>query len=207
MDMVKARLRFPAAVVLAAIVTVGLARHVAASGPLGIYGIVDRVVFEPDERFPERVQVWGAFAYVDGASGPLATSPARRGYLYFTLPRFLARRSAQREGDDPGGESQIALIRREWADLKAVAGTGQAVGFGSWAYIGYFGGLQPDVRRSGPPYVLQAAPRGGEQTDLRVRPASETPVNPTAYQTNAGLVKLAERGSHASIVKQLRNAR
>ena len=40
-----------------------------ASGPLGIYGIVEKVVFEPNEQAPERIQLWGAFAYVDGAAG------------------------------------------------------------------------------------------------------------------------------------------
>jgi hypothetical protein len=29
------------------------ATHLAASGPLGIYGIVERVVFEPNETTPE----------------------------------------------------------------------------------------------------------------------------------------------------------
>src|SRR5687768_719730 len=98
------------------------ATSLSASGPLGIYGIVDKVVFEPDDRAPERVQVWGAFAYVDSWPGG-SVSAARRGYLYFTLP--------QRVGTTPG---EVELIRREWADLKAVAGTAQAVGFGEWRY-------------------------------------------------------------------------
>ena len=33
-----------------------------ASDPTGIYGFVDRVVFEPNDTTPERVQVWGGFA-------------------------------------------------------------------------------------------------------------------------------------------------
>ena len=167
---------------------------VTASGPLGIYGIVEKVVFEPDEKAPERIQVWGAFAYVDGGvDRALAVSPPWRGYLYFTLPVIL-----------PASPSQVETIRKEWADLRAVAGTGQAIGFGSWGYIGGFGGLQEDANTTSPPYALEAAPRGGARTDLRVRPASEAPAAPAGYQTNAGIVRLTGDGSHAAIVKQLR---
>ena len=48
--------------------------------------------------------------------------------------------------------------------------------------------------------------RVNNQTDLRVRPASEAPASPALYQTNAGIVKLREGGSHREIVKQLRDA-
>jgi hypothetical protein len=184
-------------IVLALVVLAGPA-SLTASGPLGIYGIVEKVVFEPDEKAPERIQVWGAFAYVDqdqrpGRAG--AVSPAKRGYLYLTLPIIL-----------PATKSQVEVIRREWADLKAVAGTGQAIGFGSWGYTGGFVGLQPDANTTSPPYILEAAPRGGARADLRVRPASEAPTSPAGYQTNAGIVRLAADGSHAVIVQQLKDA-
>jgi hypothetical protein len=39
-----------------------------ASGPVGIYGVIERVVFEPDESAAQRIQVWGAFAFVEGGS-------------------------------------------------------------------------------------------------------------------------------------------
>jgi hypothetical protein len=86
-----------------------------ASGPIAVYALVDKVDFEPNGDKPERIRVWGVFLTAaersDVYSGP------QRGYLYFSLP---AR----------GSE----LARREWADLKAVAGTRQVVGFGSsWA--------------------------------------------------------------------------
>jgi hypothetical protein len=98
------------------------------------------------------------------------------------------------------------MVTKEWADLKAVAGTGQAIGFGSWSYIGSFGSLQPDTRTSMPPYILERGSRGNVPTDLRVRPESEAPRSPAIYQTNAGIVKLSDRGSHAAIVKQLKEA-
>ena len=168
---------------------------VTASGPLGIYGIVEKVVFEPNEQAPERLQVWGAFAYVDGGPGEsLTVSQAKRGYLYFRMPAAA-----------DAVQFDLKAIGNEWRDLKAVAGTGQAVGFGQWSYIGGFSGLQPDTRSSMPPYILEHS-RGNPNTDLRVRPASEAPAAPALYLTSTGVVKLAESGSHAAIVKQLKDA-
>ncbi len=186
----------PGKLILAFVVVLAAAVPLAASGPLGIYGIVEKVVFEPNDKTPERVQVWGAFAYVDGGIGQsLATSAAKRGYLYFRLM--------------PDGGQTTQLIRNEWADLKSVAGTGQAVGFGKWGYIGGFGDLQPDAASGRPPYILERAFTGranAQQTDMRVRPASETPAKPALFQTDSGVVKLSETGSHAAIVQQLRDA-
>ena len=133
-----------------------------ASGPLGVYGIVDKVVLEPNETSPERIQVWGTFALVNSGSNALAVSQAKRGYLYLKFPIT------------PYSEANRAIYKKEWADLKAVAGTGQAIGFGS-----------------------------NFQTDLRVRPASEAPASPTNYQLNTGIVRLTASGSHAAIVKDL----
>ncbi len=139
---------------LAAVLTA--TAHLTASGPLGIYGIIEKVVFEPNEQAPQRIQVWGAFAYVDGTAGEsLSISPAARGYLYFRLAA---------DGDGPVTSDQLQAIKREWADLKSVAGTGQAIGFGHWGYIGAFGGLRPDARGNMPPYILERAP-GNPQTD------------------------------------------
>jgi hypothetical protein len=135
--------------------------YVMASGPIGIYGIVEKVVFEPSEQAPERIQVWGAFAYLDSAANAAVSAPTR-GYLYFVLP-------ANRPLAD--------IVKKEWADLKAVAGTGQAVGFGS----------------------------GYSITGLRVRPASEAPTVPSNYSLNTGIVKLSETGTHAAIVKSLKD--
>jgi hypothetical protein len=185
-------------VAVACLVLLFSLRTSLASGPVGIYGIVEKVIFEPNEQAPERVQVWGAFAYADGTGGrALSISPAKRGYLYFRLPTVI-----------PGSTepSQVETVRKEWADLKAVAGTGQAIAFGSWGYIGDFGRLDPATRPKNPPYLLERAPRGGEATDMRVRPASEAPASPAAYQTNAGIVKLAADGSHGAVVRQLQEA-
>ena len=77
-------------------------------------------------------------------------------------------------------------------DLKAVAGAGQAVGFGSWAYNGLsFSEVYPLG--------------GGSATNLRVRQESEKPASPSIYSTNAGIVKL-DQGNHAAIIDDLRQA-
>jgi hypothetical protein len=161
---------------------------VAASGRVGFYGIVERVVFEPSEQAPERVQVWGAFAYADsGSTG--AASEARRGYLYFRVP--------------PAGPSSREAALAEWKDLKSVAGTGQAVAFGQWGYIGTFQRLDPASSPSSPSVILEMYPGRGERTDLRVRPAGAPPASPAAYMTDTGVVRLSVDGSRAEIVRML----
>jgi hypothetical protein len=166
------------------------------SGGIGFYGIVERVVFEPSEASAERIQVWGAFAYVDLLRPASVTvSRPERGYLYFRV-----------RSDIPGftSDREVANNRREWADLKALAGTGQAIGFGSWGYIGAFSVLDPKGVAGPPSYLYENKPSGGARADLRVRPANEAPANPATYQTEIGIVKLSDQGSHAAIVKALR---
>jgi hypothetical protein len=97
------------------------------------------------------------------------------------------------------------MIRREWSDLKAVAGTGQAVGFGSWGDIGDFADLRPDSDPARPRRIYDASP-GRPFADLRVRPATEEPASPVLYHTELGLVKLSETGSHAGVVTRLKDA-
>ena len=53
-----------ARLLLGAVIVLCAAAALRGSGPVGIFGIVEKVVFEPDERAPERIQVFGAFAYV-----------------------------------------------------------------------------------------------------------------------------------------------
>ncbi len=117
-----------------------------ASDPIGIYGIVEKVVFEPSESSPQRIQIWGAFALTDGQGGD-AYLPPQRGYLYYTIT--------------PGKED---ICRKEWADLKAVAGTGQGIGFGS--------------RYS---------------TKSRLRQATEKVEAPDTYKIGVGLIKVNNR--------------
>jgi hypothetical protein len=169
------------------------AANLIASGPVGIYGIIEKVIFEPSEQAPERIQIWGAFAVVDGGlTRPGAASKPLRGYLYFKLPDGNARSTA----------------RTEWMDLKAVAGTEQAIGFGNWGFVGSvqdFDYSRPNGS-SGIPYFLELYPGGGRQTDVRLRRDYDPSALPAVYSTNAGIVKLTNQGSHADIVRQLREA-
>lgn len=98
-----------AAAVLVITLCVGV---VNASGPIAVYALVEKVVFEPNADNPQRIRVSGVFITAEDRSD--AYSAPQRGYLYFALPI---------------GATELAL--REWADLKSVAGTRQVVGLGS----------------------------------------------------------------------------
>ena len=88
---------------------------VNASGPIAVYALVDKVVFEPNADKPQRIRISGVFITAEDRSNAYsAYSAPQRGYLYFALPN---------------GAEELAL--REWADLKSVAGTRQVVGLGS----------------------------------------------------------------------------
>jgi hypothetical protein len=49
------RVAILSALVILLLVPISLAKN----GNIGIYGIVDKVVLEPDENAPERIQIWG----------------------------------------------------------------------------------------------------------------------------------------------------
>jgi len=159
------------------------------SGGVGLYGIIEKVVFEPNPQTPERAQVWGAFAYAETTAGtPGQASPVTRGYLYFRIPTE--------------GNTKRETVIAEWRDLQSVAGTGQAVAFGTWGYIGAFEGLNPAARS----YILEMYPGYGANTDMRVRPPAEAPTSPAAYLTDTGVIRITEQGSRAAVVRQLKAA-
>lgn len=83
---------------------------VDASDRVGIYAVVDNVVFEPAAGTPERVQIWGAFAVAKPDDRDLY-QPVQRGYLYFTA-----------------AESKH-LAHAEWNDLRSLAGTRRIAAF------------------------------------------------------------------------------
>ena len=93
------------------VVAMALTAVLHASDMVGIYGVIEKVVIEPNDNAPQRIQIWGAFAMAEGRGSTYG--PAQRGYLYYTCP-----------------SGQDAVCRKEWADLKSVAGKGTAVGLG-----------------------------------------------------------------------------
>src|SRR5262245_37099254 len=82
----------------------------SASDPMGAYCLVDKVVLEPAEG-ATKAQIWGTCAIASPEDWSFL--PPAKGYFYFAAP---------------SGREDAA--RAEWADLKSVAGTTQAVGFG-----------------------------------------------------------------------------
>jgi len=129
-----------------------------ASDPVGIYALVDKVVLEPNETNPERIQVWGAFAIAEGYG--YTYKNAERGYLYYKV-----------------NSEKPTACRNEWTDLKAIAGTGQIVAFGS---------------------------RYGEKGTMRKKDVK--PENPDVYPVAMGLTKVKE-GKDYEPLKQLAKLR
>jgi hypothetical protein len=125
-----------------------------ASDPTGVYARITKVVLEPSADKPERVQVWGTFALAVPGRGEEYSKPAP-GYLYFSVT--------------PGKEDQC---RKEWADLKKVAGTDQCVAFGSR-------------------YKKASA----------IHKADEKPKDPVQYPVGMGVVKLSDTQPMAKALK------
>jgi hypothetical protein len=122
-----------------------------ASDRTGVYARIEKVLMEPDDRTPQRIQIWGVFSIADSRSAD-DYLPAGRGYLYFNLP------------------ADVKLALREWADLKAVAGTSQIVAFGSrW------------------------------ESRPRLRASTDAPQAPDVYPINVGVVKVTGQTDYAPV--------
>jgi len=118
---------------LTLVAALGLGGAARASGPVGVYALVDKVVLEPNQKSPTRIQVWGTFAVAKGGEkGALRYGAPVQGYLYYTLK-----------------EDERELCRRDWAGLKKVAGTGQCVAFGEVG-LALSRVRQPDEKPKGP---------------------------------------------------------
>jgi len=148
------------AAVLTAFLTLSLTAYKtnAFSDRIGVYARVDKVILEPNAAAPERIQIWGAFALANKADRD-SYDPAQRGYLYFSLK--------------PGKEE---LCRKEWADLNAIAGTDQIIGFG-----------------------------GRDLPRPRLRKADEKVADPDQYEVNFGLVKMSDRRSDYAPIRDLKS--
>jgi hypothetical protein len=65
------------------------------SDPVGIYAVIDRVVMEPKEGTPERIQVWGVFVL---ASKGGAEHTARSAGTCISPPRRARKKFAAGSG-------------------------------------------------------------------------------------------------------------
>src|SRR5262249_417963 len=86
----------------------------SASTRVGIYAIIDDVVFEPSDLEPERVLISGTFVLPVPITSGEHARPAS-GMLYFSL--------------NPAAPGPT---RTDWRALRKAAGTGEVVGFGEY---------------------------------------------------------------------------
>ncbi len=85
--------------------------EVRAGGPPPVCMAVDKLVFEPNEDAPTRIQIWGSFALLNDRRE--AYGNPVRGYMYYTAP--------------PGKDEEC---RKEWAKLKKLVAEQHLVSFG-----------------------------------------------------------------------------
>ena len=130
-----------------------------ASDMVGVYGVIEKVVLEPADAAPQRIQIWGAFALSDGQRGS-NYGPAQRGYLYYTCPA-----------------GQEAICRREWEDLKTVAGKNTGVGFGA-----------------------------RHKATGRIRKADDKPASPDAYPIERGVMRLSADHESLVVIDRIKAA-
>jgi len=87
----------------------------AKSGTIGIYAVIDQVTFEPaGGDSPNIIRISGVLVVPVPMSSGQYRSP-QRGYLYFRIR--------------PAMEQET---RKDWNELKSIAGTGQVVGFAQY---------------------------------------------------------------------------
>ena len=145
------------------LVFIGLTVALHASDMVGVYSVIQKVVLEPTDAAPERIQIWGAFALADQNSGSVY-GPAQRGYLYYSCP-----------------QGQESVCRKEWADLKSLAGKDIGVGLGH-----------------------RYSPTG------RIRKADEKAGAPDTYPIQMGIVRIenaSDRGAETyKVIDRIRTA-
>lgn len=95
-----------------------------ASGPIAVYGVIDKVVLGPSAKAPVNAQVWGTFMVAKANTGRAFRGPVY-GFFYYAAP---------------SGKEDVC--RKEWADLKKMAGTGKVVGFGERGMLADVGNLR-----------------------------------------------------------------
>lgn len=95
----------------ALVVALSFAAVAQAGGPPPVYILVEKVVLEPDDQNPERVQIWGYFTHAP-ASNPRSDqfSTPVYGWMYLS-----------------GGGDEC---RKQWLRLRKDAGTGKVLPIG-----------------------------------------------------------------------------
>jgi hypothetical protein len=91
------------------VIALACSMEARAGGPPPVYMVIDKVVFEPNENAPTRVQIWGTFSLREGNS---YESPVG-GYLYYAA-----------------ATESLEKCRNEWAVLKKMTNKKLLVSFG-----------------------------------------------------------------------------
>src|SRR5688500_13053339 len=97
---------------------VGFAAAARGGGPPPGYGVVDKVVLEPADGTPDRIQIRGSFVRLDDVQAYKYGKPVE-GYVYLSL-------AAGKEAES----------RAEWEKWRKAAGTGKVVAVGSCGEAG-----------------------------------------------------------------------
>ena len=139
----------PFLVALSSLLLISPNSMVAKGAGAGIYAIVDQVTFEPNDNSPNFVRISGVFVVPVPMSSGFYRRP-QKGYLYFRIA--------------PGTEQ---ATRRDWSELRAVAGSGKVVAFGEYWVA------NPDDPRGNPHHSLEVTVHAeGESATPEVYPIS-----------------------------------
>jgi hypothetical protein len=159
------------------------------------------VVLEPNAEAPTRIQVWGAFTFAKEAGGNSYAEPVR-GFLYYRVV-----------------EGKEDVCRKEWADMKKIAGTSEVIGMGSSFDRAVLGSVRAGYEKAEKPdpyplgMGLVRTRRGSEYTPIKnliTLPAPATPADGATI--DPGKVTLTTRNiagpghARAKYVFELENA-
>lgn len=165
---------------------------ISKGGTFDIYALIEKVVLEPNDAAPERMQIWGAFAFAPPGNWKPQNEP-RRGYFYFRLP---------------SSEKVARAARSEWAELQALSGSGQAVEFGRIDEL-YYGMLAPNqterdyIDANG--HVFYGAGVNLEES-MRIRKDSAPPRDPVTYPMPVGVIQLGNSDNFGLLLTHLKDA-
>src|SRR5438132_11431713 len=93
------------------VIVLALTAKASGGGPPPVCMAVDKIVLEPNDVAPTRIQIWGTFIFLED-SRTMYGDPVR-GHLYYTAI--------------PGKEKEC---RKQWADLRELAAADQIVAYG-----------------------------------------------------------------------------
>jgi hypothetical protein len=102
---------------------------------------VDKIVVEPKDAAPERIQIWGTFIQMEPSKGNYG--PPVRGYLYYTVA--------------PGKEE---ACRKEWAKLQKLVAKDQIVAWGMCGVPKVEGHVRKAAEKRGAPLVFPLCEEG-----------------------------------------------